>query len=107
MKPDTLLALEQLNKQGIYYALAAVVEALAETRFVKSFDKRRKSAQAPSRFRALVAKNNAGRPGLNRLDTKYEILNTNYFAKQTQSCPPSADSKPLFDKGLRTKNHEP
>ena len=50
MQPDTLLALEQLIKQGIHNALAAVVEASAETCFEKSFDKRRKAAQTPSSF---------------------------------------------------------
>ena len=48
MKPVTLLALEQLIKQGISNALAAAVEALAGTRFEKSFCKRRQADKKPS-----------------------------------------------------------
>ena len=34
---------------------------------------------------AIVTINNAGRPGLNRLYTKYEILNTNYMQNKPNS----------------------
>ena len=44
--------------------------------------------------------NNAGRPGLNRLDTKYEILNTNYYAKQTQFPKYPNGCKRSYDKQL-------
>ena len=42
---------------------------------------------------ALMAIYNAGRPGLNRLNTKYEILNTNYYAKQSQFAECSNERK--------------
>jgi len=50
---------------------------------------------------AIVTINNAGRPGLNRLYTKYEILNTNYM----QNKPNLLNAQMNVSKVL-TKNYE-
>jgi len=49
---------------------------------------------------AIMAINNAGRPGLKWRDTIHASRDTNYYAKQTQFTERSNERKLCFNKGL-------
>ena len=58
------------------------------------------SAEARACAIAVVAINNAGRPGLNRLNTKYRILNTN----RLYNCRESSTNPPFYAKRTQFQN---